>query len=168
MDLMELGAIGELVGGIAVVVTLIYLATQIRALKQQNLLASYQHSYDGVNQFCDLLASFDDLASIVIRGRQSVSTLTPEESLRFQHVHGRLLNIVESWYFQVTQTAPRGKLREEQLKNIAVFVRTYFSYPGVLEFWNEAKVLFNEETARLIAENTGDVSRVHVDGSPNP
>ena len=30
MDIMELGAIGELVGGVAVLVTLIYLAVQIR------------------------------------------------------------------------------------------------------------------------------------------
>ncbi len=30
MDIMELGAIGELVGGVAVLVTLAYLATQVR------------------------------------------------------------------------------------------------------------------------------------------
>ena len=30
MDIMELGAIGELVGGVAVVATLVYLAVQIR------------------------------------------------------------------------------------------------------------------------------------------
>lgn len=108
MDLMELGAIGEMVGGVAVVVTLIYLATQIRQLKQQNLLASHQHSYDSVNSFCDVVSSSDALASIIIRGRQSASALTPEEHLRFQTIHGRLLNILESWHFQLTQTAPPG------------------------------------------------------------
>ena len=30
MDIMELGAVGELVGGVAVIATLVYLAAQIR------------------------------------------------------------------------------------------------------------------------------------------
>ena len=30
MDIMELGAIGELVGGVAVIATLVYLAIQVR------------------------------------------------------------------------------------------------------------------------------------------
>ena len=62
MDIMELGAIGELVGGVAVLATLIYLATQLRQLKQQNLLVSYQHTYDSVNAFCDVVSSSDELA----------------------------------------------------------------------------------------------------------
>ncbi len=158
MDIMELGAIGELVGGVAVLATLIYLATQLRQLKQQNLLVSYQHTYDSVNAFCDVVSSSDELASIIVRGRQSTSTLTPEENLRFQHVHGRLLNTVESWYFQVVQTAPGGQYRQEQLSNIEVFVRFYFDYPGVLEFWSDAKLAFNSDTNRLIEENTGSDS----------
>ena len=155
MDIFELGAIGELVGGVAVLVTLIYLAVQLRQLKQQNLLASYRHNYDSLNDFCDVFSGSAELASIIVRGRESISTLSPEEYLRFEHVHGRLLNLVESWYFQVSQTAPPGPHRDEQLSNIKVFVRRYFDYPGVLEFWSDFKVLFNLDTHRLIAENTG-------------
>ena len=38
MDIMELGAIGELVGGVAVLATLVYLAIQIRQNTASNRL----------------------------------------------------------------------------------------------------------------------------------
>ena len=40
MDIMELGAIGELVGGVAVLVTLVYLALQIRQNTSQVRLST--------------------------------------------------------------------------------------------------------------------------------
>ena len=41
MDIMELGAIGELVGGVAVIATLIYLALQVR--ENTTALSSTRH-----------------------------------------------------------------------------------------------------------------------------
>ena len=40
MDIMELGAIGELVGGVAVIATLVYLAMQIRSSQKTALRAT--------------------------------------------------------------------------------------------------------------------------------
>ena len=37
-------------------------------------------------------------------------------------------------------------------------MRFYFDYPGVLEFWSDAKLAFNSDTNRLIEENTGSDS----------
>jgi hypothetical protein len=90
------GAIAEMVGAAAVVATLLYLAVQLRAANRQTELESFRHTWDGLNQFCDLLSSSKDMASIVNRGRESLSSLDADETLMFEHLHLRLLNTLES------------------------------------------------------------------------
>ncbi len=46
MDIMELGAIGELVGGVAVLVTLVYLAVQVRQGRRDLRLQAEFHLAD--------------------------------------------------------------------------------------------------------------------------
>jgi hypothetical protein len=84
-----------------------------------------------------------------------MADLSASEKLRFEHVFGRLLNIVESWHFQILETAPRGRYRDDQLRNIANFVRTRCDHPGVLEFWRNYQQCYDEATHRLMHENTG-------------
>jgi len=50
MTIHDLGAIGELVGGIAVVVTLIYLATQIKQNTKVHASLVRQNFYDAQQQ----------------------------------------------------------------------------------------------------------------------
>jgi hypothetical protein len=56
MDIMELGAIGELVGGVAVIATLIYLALQVRD-NTRSLRAT------GTQQFADSLNGWNLMAA---------------------------------------------------------------------------------------------------------
>ena len=50
MTIQDLGAIGDLLGGIAVVVTLIYLAVQIRQNTKINASLIRQNFYDATQQ----------------------------------------------------------------------------------------------------------------------
>ena len=68
MDIMELGAIGELVGGVAVLVTLVYLATQVR---QSNYIARQQASQTAVDynfQLAGQVAIDRELAEVWTKG----------------------------------------------------------------------------------------------------
>ena len=66
MNWDAIGAVGETIGAIAVIATLIYLASQIRQLKQQTAQNTMQHIADSMNQFMDTLAS-EANASLVVR-----------------------------------------------------------------------------------------------------
>jgi hypothetical protein len=106
MDLQDLGAIGDLVGGIAVVVSLVYVAYQIR----QNSLqiehnsrsveaAMYQQTADAFNRWQALLAQDAALAAIWARGIAG-QALDPVERVRFSFLVGILLNAYENSYYQ--------------------------------------------------------------------
>ena len=150
-----IGAVGEIVGSLAVLVTLVYLAMQVRHFKQQTMITSYQHTISSLNEFADQVSSSESLAEIIARGRTSYTSLTPVERLRFDHIYLRLLNSVESWYLQVLQTTEAGPYRDEQLRNIRVVINKFCAFPGVSEFWCGWKLLYSIEIRKLIEDNIG-------------
>jgi hypothetical protein len=157
MNWNAIGAVGEIVGSLAVLITLVYLAIQVRHVRRQTMLASYQHTIDASNQFADQITSSESLADIITRGRDSYASLTPPEQLRFDHIYGRLINSIESWHLQLLETADAGPYRDEQLRNIGVVIRKYCDFPGVAEFWRDWQLLYSAETRKLIEDNVGGV-----------
>ena len=60
MDIMELGAIGELVGGVAVLLTLIYLALQVGQNVKQLKVSSLQTAVVGYAQLIEGIIGDDE------------------------------------------------------------------------------------------------------------
>ena len=106
MDIMELGAIGELVGGVAVVATLIYLALQVRqnshALNRANdhaQASSVQNSNSLYVQVFSQLVADAEMASIYRRGIGGES-LDEVESTRFAAFVNSWFAYAEALYHQ--------------------------------------------------------------------
>ena len=136
------GTIGEIVGSIAVVVSLIYVSLQIRHANKQSQMDSLRHTWDALNQFCDRLSESMETASIINRGRKSLKSLDGDEYLIFEHTHIRLLNTMESWYLQVIQTSKPGPYRDSQIANIAGIVSGYINHPGTRDLWDRLRPYF--------------------------
>jgi hypothetical protein len=152
MNWDAIGAIAEIGGTIAIFVTLVYLSIQVRHSNKQRELDSFRHTWDSLNQFCDLLTHSTENASIVRRGRKSLTDLTEDEYLIFEHIHLRMLNTIESWYQQVNQTSQPGAYRDEQMDNIAGIIGMYLDQPGVREVWRRVKHTF-VPIDQLVEEN---------------
>ncbi|NIU08761.1 hypothetical protein GWN42_09780, partial [candidate division KSB1 bacterium] len=77
MTLTELGAIGEFVGGIAVVLTLVYLAVQIRQSTNSTRSSAYQ---SWVNAHESLFSSMQDekFTKVIFDGCYDTRKLTAE------------------------------------------------------------------------------------------
>jgi hypothetical protein len=136
------GAIAEMVGAGAVVATLLYLAVQLRSANRQAELESFRHTWDGLNQFCDLLSASREIASVVNRGRESLTRLDADEVLMFEHLHIRLLNTMESWHLQIIRTSSPGKYRDTQLANLSGIAAGYLGFPGTRDFWKRTRDYF--------------------------
>ena len=78
MSIMELGALGEFFGAIAVVVTLIYLAGQLRQNTKALRSASYEHWNQISSSFTDFYARYAIELS-EIEQHSSLDQLTPEQ-----------------------------------------------------------------------------------------
>lgn len=149
MDWNTVSAIGEIVGSIAVVVSLIYVARQIRHANKQSEIDSLRHTWDGLNQICDRLSESKETAAIINRGRNSIEALDDDERLIFEHIHLRLLNTLESWYLQVMQTSRPGPYRENQIANLEGIIAGYFGHPGTRDLWTTLRPYF-ESIADLV------------------
>lgn len=152
MNWEAIGSIGEIVGSIAVVITLFYLALQIRHANKQSEIDSLRYSWDGLNQICDQFSDSTEKASIINRGRASLDSLDADEYIVFEHIHLRLLNTLEAWYLQVTQTSKPGPYLDDQLGNIAGIAVGYFDHPGTRELWESLRDYF-PPIADLVDDN---------------
>jgi len=162
MNWEAIGAIAEIVGSGAVVVSLIYLAVQIRHSNRQTEIEALRNTWGEMNQMCDSLTGSKELASIVNRGRDSLENLDADEFLMFQHYYLRLLNTLESWHLQVMQTSKPGPYRDRQIENLGEVVQGYIDYPGVREMWRGIRHYFQpiaEIVDRNISANTSPAEK---------
>ena len=82
MNWTALGAIGELVGGVAVIGTLIYLATQVRQNTKINASAIRQSFYDYTTR--QMLCGTDDTEfnEVLAKAGMTDEELSPSERVR--------------------------------------------------------------------------------------
>jgi hypothetical protein len=156
MNWTALGALGQLAAAVAVLITLIYLARQVRQSNRQSLLSAFRHTYDSLNEWALSVIESGEIPAIIIRGRQSYKDLSDIERFRFDHVHFVFLNIIESHYYQVQKTAMDDKYRKWAMANLAVLVRGYLDYPGTREFWSNVQQYYQPEIRKLVADSVGD------------
>ena len=97
MNWEAIGAVGEIVGAGAVVVSLIYLAVQIRTQNSESRIAGNHAISEG---FRDSIAELSDpnLADISYRSISSVDSITDQELLQTFAVYQRILRVWEEAY----------------------------------------------------------------------
>lgn len=76
-------AIAEIVGAIAVVVSLLYLAREIRLSSRSVEMSALRDTTAQWNEWSNMLASSSDLADIVAKGNRSQADLSAAELLRY-------------------------------------------------------------------------------------
>jgi hypothetical protein len=98
--LEDLGNLGDFLGGIGVVVTLVYLAVQIRQNTEQLRSDADSRKVSSLDEMTRALglwqadiAANPELADIWKRGLAAESHLDETEYLRFQYVGARLIQI---------------------------------------------------------------------------
>jgi hypothetical protein len=83
MSIMELGALGEFVGSILVLATLIYLVIQVRQNTRGINSASYVNAAQLFNQINALVIADDSLSKLMVRGHTTPDELNEDERTRY-------------------------------------------------------------------------------------
>ena len=163
MSLEDLGNLGEFVGAIAVVITLVYLALQIRqntAHLSQNTrtvqLSALEANVESGNRVREMLILNPDVAELYLKGLQGYLQLDRPERLRFGMLVENLMGALQASYVRyVSLEIDPGKL-----EGIAAQLDSMLRHPGVREWWSrnradhrsEFNELVRERLARLDAE----------------
>ena len=130
MNWDAIGAIGTLVGGVAVLLTLVYLSIQVRQNSRAVQLAGLADITAQWHHCGQLLASSPDLANIVARGHESYDSLTAEEELRYGAYVQAFFDVSESYLRLIDEIDLGGQ--EEVLASI---VRARIGIHGMAEWW---------------------------------
>ena len=107
MDLEALGNLGDFVGGIAVIVTLIYLALQVRQNNRQlhensaaTRAATVQSANDALIQLNITIAQSPELASYHIISAEEFENLSPVDQRRCTALHISALRVFQHLFRQ--------------------------------------------------------------------
>jgi len=155
MNWGAVGAIGEGVGAVAVVVTLGYLAVQIRQNTTSLRAATFQDIVREGNVFVRDLALHPDLARIWRSGLDSLEALSADERERFHFLILSFYRRVENSYHQ-----SRRRLIDEE--DVTGFLTSSFyalARPGARAWWESNAFRFSpvmqEYVGRKLAQGPG-------------
>ena len=132
MNWEAIAAIGEVVGAVAVVVTLLFVARDIRQNSKSLAMAALRDTTAQWNQWSDMIASSSDLAHIVEKGNESYSSLSGSEKLRYGAYVQSFFDNVESYRSLVIDHKT-----DKDLAVLTAIVARRLAIPGFAEWWRE-------------------------------
>ena len=165
MNLQDLGAIGDLIGGIGVVISLIYVAHQIRQNSRQiaqNTLHMEASMYHATNDaFCNwyaLLAQDGDLATLWRRALDD-EVLESDEKARVYALIAMLFITFENNFQQLRL----GAVRRNTLKIASSALSALMARPVVRAWWNREGAWVLMPEFRMAVEDLVSEASVSTD-----
>ena len=151
MNWEAIGAIGEIVGSVAVLFTLVYLALQIR----QNTLAMKADTFRGATEissdFTQIMLNDLELAKVFRRGIEGIASLNEDEQLQYTLMLRLQLRRYESVYMQVEQ----GLLDRNMLIGLETTFTGLFSNQSAKDYWLSERHNFLPSYALIVDELLG-------------
>ena len=167
MDWEAIGAIGEVVGAAAVIVTLFYLAIQLRhskeatesntrMLEQGRKLAEIEFHRDTelAGPFLEWVAKDQSLAEVMLTGLHDIDKLSAVDRARFGSVMGQWIVNFKS----VMESYDRGIMDEETYEIWLLLTAAYLTTPGGSAYWKDGQFGFIEALRTRIEEAKKDPS----------
>jgi hypothetical protein len=162
MDWTAIGAVGEVLGAIAVVISIGYLAVQVRQNTDSVRFGTFQSVIDRVAAVNSRTGD-PHVADVLARGRQSYLALSEADQVTFDYYMQERLLMYES-------SLALGHLLKPTIRDVVHdTIRYHLAFPGVLEWWTQVDREpvaqdFEDEVNRLIRLDrsvaTDDVGRL--------
>ena len=141
MNWEELGAIAELIGGIGVVLSLIYVSRQIKINTQAVRSANATTTQSNFQQLARFLYEDREGCELILRAMNGTGDLSPHERLAAYAYFFDFMKTAELSYLNFL----RGNLDEDFWNASLTFYKAYFTTPGFREYWSLRKLAFVPE-----------------------
>ena len=151
MNWDAISAVGEILGAIAVLVTLIYLAKQIRQNTQEIRASRVEAMLKDQANYNQMLAENKDMARIYWAAVENVDALPEEEKLRWLHMCSVMMRNSEVAYFHFRQ----GDLPEELYLSRERWIRRYLGESGFRWWWRQYSDVLDPEFVRYVDDLLG-------------
>jgi len=141
-----ISTVAEAVGAAGVIITLIYLARQVREANQNVAIeANQQLGRDLASHGAVVMG--DENVDALLKGLKSFSTLTPQEQVKFDNAVAVYVNFVEATLLH----NEAGRIEDVRVMLGNYLGPRLFAYPGFEEWWlHGEKGGFGDYTQREI------------------
>ena len=147
MNWDAIGAVGEILGATGVIVTLAYLATQIRQNTRQSRATAFQTLTDTGAAVSQMIVGDADVARIWHSAHAGkIEELSPEDWTRFQLALGAWLECMESVFMQRRM----GGVDDELFDSRMEIVRALLASPAAKRVWKEIRFSFTESFGNYV------------------
>lgn len=141
MGLAELAQIGEFLGGLSILLTMAYLAIQIRGNTKVMHSNIAQQSHDTITNAYLEMAKSEHLSGIFRNGLDDLGNLSAEDSGRFHAICTAIMFMCQNLQYQ----AKTGSSDAAMANTFLLGVSSNFHSSGFRSFWEERSFIFTEE-----------------------
>ena len=141
MNWDAIGALGELAGATAVVLSLVYVAVQIRDNTRSQQAATYHAMTSAKNQVNLQISTSDYAPHILLKGSRDYRGLEVEERHRFNLLMRSILGVCEDIFVQYSKGF--SDIQDHDI-NMAM-VRDLLKQPGIEHWLTRNRHLFRKE-----------------------
>lgn len=138
MSWEAISSIAELVGAAGVIISLIYLAFQVKQNTKASKAATRQALADGAQRLASDVVEGDDIARIMTDAMTGTD-IKPHEIFRLQSRCYRDLRFWDNAYYQYTE----GLLTEEEWDGFRENLKLVMQFPTYREYWGKLQVMFS-------------------------
>ena len=153
-----ISAIGQIVGAFAVVISLIYVAREIR----RNARAERLASMDTVIRWLGELVAHPHLRELYYRGIHDFESLEGAERVRFSALMDQLFRLYEETYYGQSE----GHVAARIWRQAEAPLRDLNGYPGVQAWWRSRSHWFGEDFANLVNQLQRTAKAPRLYGEP--
>lgn len=135
-----IGALGEGLGAVAVIVSVLYLAAQIRSQTRESKLSASRGLHSEMRHMLELIALDQEFSVVYQKGLYDYLGLNDNDRMRVSYMMNALFRICEQQFLHSRDTALDQDFHDSSERTF----RGIFQYPGVREFWSTSRQGFSE------------------------
>ncbi len=152
MSIQDLGSIGEFLSSIAVLVSLIYLAVQIKHNTAAAQTSTYQSVVSDFGALNRAMARTPDLAMLFVNAMEDFGSLSASEKARVSQLYFSSFHYFENMYYQ----NQKGYLENEVWEGWKRLMLTYHSRPGFQAWWVLRRDVFSKSFVEFLSKEKLD------------
>ena len=160
MNWEMIGAIGEVGGAVAVVLSLVYLAQQVRNSSRQDRRTQFTQLNRDFLNFTDALSRDETLSEVIFQGIRDRSALSKPQLFRFNAtVLGRFRAQEALFYYHRD-----GGIDDWRAEGWEAAMLDFVGLPGVQTYWSDRSHWFTADFRTVVDELIANQSSVFLQG----
>ncbi|NNE79257.1 MAG: hypothetical protein HKN18_03200 [Silicimonas sp.] len=149
----------SIVGSVAVSLTVVYLAIQVRASTRATYSQTYQTAVAALGDMAAIVAESKEKSKLYAEGMADPESLDDDEYLQFAYLGISLFRKYENAYFQYRSGMIDNEFWDGHRDNLLWF----FHRPGTQRWWSERRLGFSK-SFREYLESTSDADMAEQGG----